>query len=105
MIELNQIRRSFLRGLAVLGISQTLPQGQTAALAAAPQGYVLGPDGGDHLVHFRNPGNIFIKVDPLRQSRFGNPTGPYWRGHPDPQTLRDGRSLLRPGRRRNIHAE
>jgi hypothetical protein len=23
------------------------------------KGYVLGPDGGDHLVHFRNPGNIF----------------------------------------------
>jgi hypothetical protein len=95
MIELKQMRRSFLLGLAGLGISQTLPQGQTAARAAAPQGYVLGPDGGDHLVHFRNPGNIFIKVDP---------TGPYRRGHPDPQTLRDGRSLLRSGRRRDIHA-
>ena len=68
MIELNHVRRSFLLGLAGLGISQTLPQGQTAAQAAAPQGYVLGPDGGDHLVHFRNPGNIFIKVDPVKGS-------------------------------------
>jgi quercetin dioxygenase-like cupin family protein len=68
MIELKQMRRSFLLGLAGLGISQTLPQGQTAAQAAAPQGYVLGPDGGDHLVHFRNPGNIFIKVDPVKGS-------------------------------------
>jgi quercetin dioxygenase-like cupin family protein len=68
MIELKQIRRSFLLGLAGLGISQTLPQGQTAAQAATPQGYVLGPDGGDHLVHFRNPGNIFIKVDPVKGS-------------------------------------
>jgi len=59
MIELKQIRRSFLLGLAGLGISQTLTQGRTAAQAAAPQGYVLGPDGGDHLVHIRNPGNIF----------------------------------------------
>lgn len=68
MIELKQIRRSFLLGLAGLGISQTLPHGQTTAQAAAPQGYVLGPDGGDHLVHFRNPGNIFIKVDPVKGS-------------------------------------
>jgi quercetin dioxygenase-like cupin family protein len=68
MIELKQIRRSFLLGLAGLGISQTLLQGQTAAQPAAPEGYVLGPDGGDHLVHFRNPGNIIIKVDPVKGS-------------------------------------
>jgi quercetin dioxygenase-like cupin family protein len=68
MIELQPRRRSFLLGLAGLGISQTLPHGQTAAQAATPQGYVLGPDGGDHLVHFRNPGNIFIKVDPVKGS-------------------------------------
>ena len=68
MIELEQKRRSFMLALAGLSISQTLLQGQTAAQAAAPQGYVLGPDGGDHLVHFRNPGNIFIKVDPVKGS-------------------------------------
>src|SRR4051794_12833379 len=68
MIELKQKRRSFLLGLAGLGISHTLLQGPTAARAATPQGYVLGPDGGEHLVHFRNPGNIFIKVDPVKGS-------------------------------------
>ncbi|SIO66900.1 Cupin domain protein [Bradyrhizobium erythrophlei] len=68
MIEFKQMRRSLMLGLAGLGIGQTLPLGQTAAQAAAPQGYVLGPDGGDHLVHFRNPGNIFIKVDPVKGS-------------------------------------
>lgn len=68
MIELQPERRSFLLGLAGLGISQTWLNGPTAAQAATPQGYVLGPDGGDHLVHFRNSGNIFIKVDPVRGS-------------------------------------
>ena len=68
MIELDQKRRSFLLGLAGLGIGHTLLQGTVAAQAATPQGYVLGPDGGEHLVHFRNPGNIFIKVDPVKGS-------------------------------------
>jgi quercetin dioxygenase-like cupin family protein len=30
----------------------------------SPQGYVLGATGGEHLVHFRDLGNILIKVDP-----------------------------------------
>jgi quercetin dioxygenase-like cupin family protein len=33
------------------------------------QGYVLGEAEGEHLVHYRNPGNIVIKVDPVRGSR------------------------------------
>ena len=28
-----------------------------------PQGYAAGAGGGEHLVHFRNAGNIFINVD------------------------------------------
>ena len=32
----------------------------------APQGYVLGAGEGEHLIHFRDGGNIFIKVDPLK---------------------------------------
>lgn len=68
MIKLEQVRRSFLFSLAGLGISQTLLQRPVDAQAATSQGYVLGPDGGDHLVHFRNPGNIFIKVDPVKGS-------------------------------------
>jgi quercetin dioxygenase-like cupin family protein len=68
MIEFEQKRRSFMLGVTSLGISQTVLQGTADAQAATPQGYVLGPDGGDHLVHFRNPGNIFIKVDPVKGS-------------------------------------
>ena len=34
----------------------------TQARTAASQGYVLGATEGEHLVHFRDAGNIFIKV-------------------------------------------
>ena len=34
----------------------------------APQGYVLGAGEGDHLIHFRDGGDIFIKVDPVMGS-------------------------------------
>src|ERR1043165_2148312 len=34
----------------------------------APQGYVLGAGGGEHLIHFRDGGNIFIKIDPVKGS-------------------------------------
>ena len=33
------------------------------------QGYVLGAADGEQLVHYRNPGNIFIKVDPVKGSK------------------------------------
>jgi len=62
MKAFEQERRTFLLGLGSLGISQVLPQGVPPAQAAAPQGYVLGPTGGEHLVHFRDHGNIYIKV-------------------------------------------
>lgn len=55
-------RRSFLFGLGSLGMSQVLPQAVTRAQSAAPPGYVLGAAEGEHLVHFRDHGNIFIKV-------------------------------------------
>jgi quercetin dioxygenase-like cupin family protein len=57
-----QKRRSFLFGLAGLGVSQVLAQGMNPAQHAAPQGYVLGADEGEHLVHFRDHGQIFIKA-------------------------------------------
>jgi quercetin dioxygenase-like cupin family protein len=60
-------RRSFLVGAASVGVAHALLQGRAEAEAGA-QGYVLGPAGGEHLVHFRNPGNIFIKVDPVKGS-------------------------------------
>jgi quercetin dioxygenase-like cupin family protein len=34
----------------------------------ARQGYVLGAIGGEHLVHFRDLGDIFIKADPVTGS-------------------------------------
>jgi hypothetical protein len=62
MIATEQKRRSFLLGLGSIGISQLLLQGVPPAQAAASQGYVLGPAEGEHLVHFRDHGNICIKV-------------------------------------------
>jgi quercetin dioxygenase-like cupin family protein len=59
---LEQKRRTFLLGLGSLGISQVLPRGVPPAQAAPPQGYVLGPTEGEHLIHFRDHGNIYIKV-------------------------------------------
>jgi quercetin dioxygenase-like cupin family protein len=56
-----QQRRFLLFGLGSLGISDVLPLG-AAAQAAARQGYVLAATEGEHLVHFRDHGNIFIKV-------------------------------------------
>ncbi len=62
MNVLEQERRTFLLGLGSLGISQALLQGVSTAQAARPQGYVFGPTEGEHLVHFRDHGNIYIKV-------------------------------------------
>jgi quercetin dioxygenase-like cupin family protein len=33
-----------------------------------PQGYMLGTGEGEHLIHFRDSGSIFIKVDPVMGS-------------------------------------
>jgi quercetin dioxygenase-like cupin family protein len=38
------------------------------AQSAASQGYVIGPAEGEHLVHFRDVGNIFIKAGPATGS-------------------------------------
>jgi quercetin dioxygenase-like cupin family protein len=62
MIALEQKRRSFLLGLGSIGISRLLAQDVPPAQAAAPQGYVLEPTEGEHLVHFRDHGSIYIKV-------------------------------------------
>ncbi len=62
MNAFKQERRTFMLGLAGLGVSPVLPQGAPPSQAAGPQGYVLGPTEGEHLVHFRDHGNIYIKV-------------------------------------------
>jgi quercetin dioxygenase-like cupin family protein len=67
MNSYEQERRTFLLGLGSLGISQVLPQDAPIAQAVNPQGNVLGPTEGEHLLHFRDHGNIYIK--------FGSATG------------------------------
>jgi hypothetical protein len=52
-------------------------------------GAVLGAAGGEHLAHYRNPGNIFIRVDPVKVLRMW-PSAPsrYHRcRHSNPRTL------------------
>jgi quercetin dioxygenase-like cupin family protein len=43
-------------------MSQVLAEGVSQAQAATPQGYVLGATEGEHLIHFRDHGHIFIKA-------------------------------------------
>ena len=39
-----------------------MPQNTTPAQSAPSQGYVLGHTEGEHLIHFRDHGNIYIKT-------------------------------------------
>jgi quercetin dioxygenase-like cupin family protein len=43
-------------------MTQLLSTGLIAKQSLAARGYVLGPAGGEHLIHFRDRGNIFIKL-------------------------------------------
>jgi quercetin dioxygenase-like cupin family protein len=61
MNALEQKRRTFLFGLGGLGMVQALPQGPTPP-RVAPKGYVLGAAEGEHLIHFRDHGNVSIKI-------------------------------------------
>jgi quercetin dioxygenase-like cupin family protein len=60
MLQYSSERRSILTGLAAFGLIQSLLSETDMAHAATPEGFVLGPAGSEHLVHFRNPGHIFI---------------------------------------------
>jgi quercetin dioxygenase-like cupin family protein len=62
-----QQRRSLLVSLGGFGIGSGLLESIAAAQSAGGQGYGLGATEGEHLVHFRDQGNIFIK--------FGGATG------------------------------
>ena len=55
-------RRSFLFSLGGLGLSGVLRQRASGSEPMADQGYVLGASEGEHLVHFRDRGDIFIKA-------------------------------------------
>ena len=63
----------------------------TQAQTAASQGYVLGSTQGEHLVHWRDAGNIFIKVDPATGSNnlgLGTQQVPVGKGIPIHRHLR-----------------
>ena len=62
MDNVEQQRRSFLIALGGLGMSHVIPQNILEAQAAALQGLVLNPTEGEHLIHFRDHGNIYIKA-------------------------------------------
>ena len=60
-------RRSFLIGASGLGLHMLMPQMTVSGASTQAEGLVLGPEGGEHLIHFRDGGNIFIN--------FGSATG------------------------------
>jgi quercetin dioxygenase-like cupin family protein len=62
MNEVDQERRTALCGLEGLAIGQLLAQEVVLAQASEPQGYVLGAGEGEHLIHFRDGGQIIIKA-------------------------------------------
>ena len=57
-MDIKQSRRSFLQTAGAAGVAAAAGQVGTAAA----QGFVLSATEGEHLVHFRDHGNIFIKV-------------------------------------------
>jgi quercetin dioxygenase-like cupin family protein len=57
-MDIKHSRRSFLQTAGATGVAAAVGQVGTAA----GQGYVLGATEGEHLIHFRDHGNIFIKL-------------------------------------------
>ena len=57
-MDIKHSRRSFLQTAGAAGVAAAVRQVDTAAA----QGYVLGATEGEHLIHFRDHGNIFIKL-------------------------------------------
>ena len=62
MSPIDRERRALLCGIGGIGINQLLSQVVARAQTVEPKGYVLGPNEGEHLIHFRDHGQIFIKV-------------------------------------------
>ena len=49
-------------------MSQILPDRTMAAESAQGKGFILGGSEGEHLIHFRDHGNIFLKIGPATGS-------------------------------------
>ena len=57
----DDVRRSLLLGIGGIAMSSVLPS-ITADGQPSSQGNTLDPQQGEHLIHFRDGGDIFIKV-------------------------------------------
>jgi quercetin dioxygenase-like cupin family protein len=68
MNELDFARRSILLSLGVLGVGPILTSRISRAADATPGGYVLDASRGEHLIHFRDGGDIFIMAGTARGS-------------------------------------
>jgi quercetin dioxygenase-like cupin family protein len=55
-------RRSFISRLGAAGIGYHLTHGMAEAGALHSHGFTLGSGGGQHLIHFRDKGDVVIKV-------------------------------------------
>jgi quercetin dioxygenase-like cupin family protein len=55
-------RRSFLIGLGALAAGEAMLPDLAHSQVATREGFVLGDSEGEHLIHFRDHGNIFIKA-------------------------------------------
>lgn len=64
MSAFDENRRTFLFGLGSLGIIPVVPRDFTGTQPTPPrgQGYVLSSSEGEHLIHFRDQGNVYIKL-------------------------------------------
>jgi quercetin dioxygenase-like cupin family protein len=57
----DDVRRSLLFSIGGIAMSHALPQNPDKPHSPG-QGYALDPQHGEHLIHFRDHGNIFINV-------------------------------------------
>ena len=64
----DDLRRSLLLGMGGIAMSSVLPSISISAQQASKQGGALDSQAGEHLIHFRDRGNIFIKVSPATGS-------------------------------------
>jgi quercetin dioxygenase-like cupin family protein len=58
----DDVRRSLLFGIGGIAMTHALPQSSLDRSHAPAPEAVLDPQAGEHLLHFRDRGNIFIKV-------------------------------------------
>lgn len=58
----DDVRRAVMLGLGGMAMSSVVPGISATAQQPSKQGGALNPEQGEHLIHFRDGGDIFIKV-------------------------------------------